>query len=429
MSSPSHGTQRPPRSNKRKRSQFAPGGSPHSRASVRYPSSINPFSHSPSTLRQLSVAGLQDTDPSPHQTVSGFPHRGLGPELAASDEQDAESTGERRNATRTDREKPKPDIPRGSHLDVLLGSVHTFLARGEIEKAARAYGLILQLRPNGSPIDVRNHQLWAIGAEILMRHGEDLASDSPSLPEEEHIGTSQAPLKRWGSAANMESVKSYYEALAQRHPYDYRQPRVVSALDFRLAMFGCEIYNVHAEHMIALHRLEQRCKWVEEMNCAGQDYDHEQLCLVRPFRSHENDLQATKDGIRLLALTSMYDISSRMDIVMRESPFSKDAALLRLRAMASLYVGDLVIPTLKMTTSQREEAKASQQSHREEARRWLQRIVNNGGELDQACLAILNSHDEDQDEEEDESRTPIHPSLPIREVWGERGKLHEFNTL
>ncbi|CAM1511123.1 Fc.00g086360.m01.CDS01 [Cosmosporella sp. VM-42] len=371
------------------------------------PNSINPLSHTPGTIHQFSVAGLSETDPNPSEQVPDFPHRSPGRSSSRNVEPDSDVDDSELHDKKAVRKKAS-EPGRGGHFDVLLQSVHQFIDQGDIEKASRAYGLLLQLRPLGVLIDIRHHNLWAIGAEILMREGEE---PDPNRETKEGLEDPRtARPKRWGREENMNKVKAYFETLIQQHPYDYRHPRVVSALDFWLAMLSCEIYNAHTEHMMALNRLDDgACDWDEEEPSYGY------LGSDGGFKGDESEqreirMKQRREQLRQQALATMQEITRRMDMLMQDPPYSKSPYYLRLRAMASLYVADLVIPIADTLPRNMEEAQKRRRMEQETARAALQRIVDGGGQLDQAALAVLDL----QDEDESDLAIPLYSSLPIR---------------
>lgn len=373
--------------------------------------SINPLSHPPSLLAQLSAAGLSATDTDPAERIPDFPHRGVDrgptarnveldsdPETSADDETDNKPTSR----------KKRQDRNRNGHYGVLIQAIHQFLDQGEIEKASRAYGLVLQLRPQGHPVDIRKDNLWAMGAEILMCHGQDPA------PEQEHddtdikmdSGHSEA-MKRWGRASNMGKVKAYFDTIIQQHPYDHKHPRLVSALDFWLALLSCEVYNTHTEHVLALQRAVREANEVGY----GQDaYGADDSFGSDSPEAREVRLQERKEELRLQALASLKDIATRMDGLLQDLPYSRNPHYLRLRAMAHLYMADLSLPLGPSSAPKLQGAQRARQMEQEGARNALERFVAYGGELDEATLAVLNP----SDEEEDDPSMPLYSSLPIR---------------
>lgn len=400
MSQSSHG-----KSSKRKRPSTA-SQSPASSYSHLPPDTINPFSRSPGQLLQFSIAGVTDRDEDPSLNIADFPHRGLDYGLQVKGVE-SESEGEGNQAEEHDVGKPRAVSYRERQLKVLLESIQLFLDRGDVAKAARAYGLVLQLQPHGTHIDIRHYNLWAIGAEILMREGEKPAEQNVGSMDE---NTQPILPKRWGSAANMGKVKAYFETLIQQHPYDYRHPRTVSALDFWLALISCEIYNAHAEHVISLACLEEESRdWDEDMDGSPRD-DIE-------GRGQEGDsrqarLNKAKDEIRKQAHSTMRDIAGRMDNIIRDQPFSKNQDFLKLRATASLYLADLTLPIIRSSALETQKAHERREREQEVARAALEKALDLGGELDPVAKAFLGLAEEDT---ETLHKASVYSSLPIRE--------------
>uniref|UniRef100_A0A4E9ELC7 Transcription factor domain-containing protein n=1 Tax=Gibberella zeae TaxID=5518 RepID=A0A4E9ELC7_GIBZA len=385
-------------SNKRKRPKTTDEEFPSSLPT----GSINPLSHSPGVVAQFAIAGLSETDEDPSQRIRDFPHRGLAENGASAVEvesdEDPETEGD--EAARP-KSKKNTSRKRGGHFDVLLQSTHHFIDQGEIEKAARTYGLLLQLRPSGLPVDVRHHDIWAIGAEILMREGEGSARE-----REDNENTSTLT-KRWGRAANMSKVRAYFDTLIQQHPYDYKTPNIVSAFDFWIAMFSCEIYNTHAEHTLALERLSSG-----EEDHRRESFGHDDSFGSDDTDSSEARLVQKKEELRLQALSSMQDITKRMDVLIQDMPYSRNQQYIRLRAMASLYIADLVVPVSPVSMLQTQQGQQARLMEQDRARKSLMRIVTYGGELDNAALRVLNP----SDDSEGDTSLSLYASLPIREL-------------
>ncbi|KAM0557941.1 hypothetical protein ACHAPJ_005105 [Fusarium lateritium] len=386
------------KSNKRKRPEFTDDELPSSLPA----SSINPLSHSPSIVAQFAVAGLSETDEDPSQRIPNFPHRGISENGASAVEPESDEDPETEGDEAARPKSKKTSSRKRGHFDVLLQSIHHFLDRGEIKKASRAYGLLLHLRPSGLPIDIRHHDLWAIGAEILMREGE-----KPS-PEEaqQQDGIEKGPAKRWGRAANMNKVKAYFDTLIQQHPYDYRTPKIVSALDFWIALFSCEIYNTHTEHVLALDRLANEA----EQGPRRESFGHDDSFGSDDTETFEARLVQKRDELRIQALSIMQDITKRMDVLLQDMPYSRNRHYLRLRAMASLYIADLVLPVGSASIFQTQEGQRVRQMEQDRARDSLEKIVTYGGELDEAALRVLNP----SDDSEGDASIPLYSSLPIR---------------
>lgn len=364
--------------------------------------SINPFSRSPGQLLQFSLAGLGETDDDPSLRIPNFPHRGVGYGLGSRSEEPGLEEEESENERGPER-KERPPHHEDRQLGVLLQSIYQFLDRGDIGKASRAYGLVLQLQPHGMPIDVRHYNLWAIGAEILMRDGETTIEESGSADADSTGRHAHKIPARWGYAANMGKVRAYFETLIQQYPYDHRRTQKLSALDFWLAMFSCEIYNAHAEHTIRLSRMEEDTLDWDDEPLLDDEED------VQEWR--QRTLDELKDDARKRALSSMSDISSRMDNLIRDQPFSKSPGFLKLRATVSLYLADLVVPIVSASPFSTQQGKGRRQLEHDRARATLRKVLEFGGKLDRRAMIFLGLV---KDEDDDLPALPMYSSLPIR---------------
>ncbi|CAI6095448.1 unnamed protein product [Clonostachys chloroleuca] len=373
--------------------------------------SINPFSRSPGQLLQFSFVGLTDTDEDPSEKIPLFPHRGLdhGSSYRIESESDGEKEDEQDKRNKDPNKDPSQKEKRFLNL---LQATQQFIDQSQISRAARAYGLLLQMQPRGYPTDVRYYNLWAIGAEILMREGE-----KPPQSGDEALKWK----RRWGSAANMDKVRAYFETLIQQHPYDHKRPRTICALDFWLALLSCEIYNTHTEQLIALEDADEGIDEIEEEGEHGQPWDMEigdpsefTDRVAEPMESsipgREDRLAKRKDTIRLQALASMKDVAEKMDRLAQDRPYSKHDQFLRLRAMVSLYISDLVLPVVPTPYLVMQRAEEERESEQITARRYLARLREVGGELDSFSKSILGV----EDDMSENVQRPMFSSLPFR---------------
>ncbi|KAG6066336.1 hypothetical protein E4U16_000267 [Claviceps sp. LM84 group G4] len=237
------------KSSKRKRKN-SDGGPPFSAQQK----GIKSYSRSTTQQGQPTLAGFTEHDEEPWQDTKSFPHRrlhhaGFGFTGSTDDEKGFHKSIWLRPDPVTS-EQPKA-VHRGTYLDMLLRSTHQFLDEGKVGKSAKLFGIIIQLRLGGRPIDIRQYNLWAIGAEIIMRTGEEETMRELGLPNKffNSVGgyTRIRIPGRWCSNTNISRLKAYLEELMQKYPYDRKFPNAVSAIDFQLALFACEIFNCHAE--------------------------------------------------------------------------------------------------------------------------------------------------------------------------------------
>ncbi|KAI1079084.1 hypothetical protein F5B20DRAFT_571116 [Whalleya microplaca] len=404
--------------------------------------STNPRSHSPDTLRQLAAAGLSPEDEVPSKAYPLFPHKPLPPGYPArgssrrrsnrmsstsggggESEAEASAAEDRGRAARLET-TAKQHSARLKHLSTLTAVMHRCLNDGDIPRAKRAFGLLLQTRD----VDIRLKNLWAVGSEILMRDGETeenrrRQSMDRSLPGGD-TGEGQSALPhRWGSAANIDTVRHYFEHLIQQHTYDAHRPHLISGVAFWPALFGIEIYNLNAEFQRALHRLGTE---IEESGLEMDDMDDMALSdeALEAQRQQKDEARqeltwAARDEVRQETQIAAQQIATRMDQVMENAPYSTHHELLRLRGHVSLFIADLYLPSrivdrpdviedrmeglslrdksLRAHADGAEEhyALGQRKEEQERARFFFREILQNDGELDAWVLKFVEEDEHD----------------------------------
>lgn len=460
-------------SHKRKRSASAA-----SRSSSQAFSSdiINPHSYSESTIKQLHVAGLTDNDLLPSTYIPQFPHRPINSshdpqseetlEEGDSDDSQIDDDGdddERASTTdasistsiaqaKAKRAKAMRDA-QNQQLGVVTNIILSALLKGDIARAKRAFGLLRRSEVRGKPVDLRRNGLWSLGAEILMRDGEDAQQQQQQQQPQEQEGEmprrqQEQQQRRWGAAANMPQLRAYLEGLIRQYPYNRLHPRSISDIDFYPILFGCEFYNTWVEHRLAVERVEQDSE-------AWSDYDSDDIIPVEAYTDdyleneynnhnnsdefhapphhhhHQQDLTGRERRLRqakaeagLRAQETMLDVANRMDALMENAPYKTNVEMLRLRGMVALYVGDLSMAPPPRTEEEEEEGKRTRDEERDRARRLFRRMRDQGGRIDAFTEKWLDGgrgEDSGGDEDEDEdymdpawSALPVFSSLPMR---------------
>lgn len=279
----------------------------------------------PNESHQYRIAGL----PFDHELPGGhFPH---GPD------KDARST--RQNIpSRLLQDLPTPIYPprsaaqqgglRLQHLAVLMAVLHRCLLEGDFIRAGRAWGLILREEFRGHPVDVRCEERWGIGAEILLRQGQQNA-----VPNNDD--RTPLPFTRKGFA----EAKEYYEKLILNHPFSKTVPHSISSLHFYPAMFGLWVYVTQEESTIAQRDLMLGDSESDDgLSEDGSSADNDDW---RESRRHKLTAR-----LRVHELEQAQQIATRMDSILASPPLSDSAELLELRGMVSLWIGDLLVSSL-----------------------------------------------------------------------------------
>ncbi|KAK3485888.1 uncharacterized protein B0T23DRAFT_448578 [Neurospora hispaniola] len=321
---------------------------------------INPLSHPPSTLKQFLPAGNSPDAPLPSSIYPDFPHRPLPSSPTSSHprsqsrsrrssfasttfnsdagDTDAETDGwttitdhDTISVTSTGKPYAKRDPVRStaklhkahqSRVGALVAIIQRCLAEGDIALARRAFGLLVRADVNGRKVDLRFGGYWELGAEVLMRVGENqgnqlgggsqggLFGDGTQMEEEKGI-YGEGPSGEGGemeeedtkerkernrllrAAQNRDRVRAYYETLIHLHPWSRLHPNKIGAVDFYPALFGFEMEACFAEHRYGVEQLD-RHHFIDDddddLPKFGGDDDHMQIdqqsaLLLDPLRS------------------------------------------------------------------------------------------------------------------------------------------------
>lgn len=214
------------------------------------------------------------------------------------------------------------------HLLMLTTVLHRCLMEGEYTRAARAFGLLIREKYKGIMIDVRYSVRWGIGAEVLLRKGT--GADAPDRDE----GKKSLPFTRKGFT----QAKEYYEQMIVRHPFSkIAPPHAISAVHFYPAMFGLWIYVTQAESNTGrtniMDHYENSSAGSDDEDASERREMFKKSCLVADVRAQE--------------LSEAHQIAKRMDSVLSSPPYSDSPHLLEMRGMVSLWIGDLLVSSLR----------------------------------------------------------------------------------
>lgn len=372
--------------------QLAASSHPSQRSSA-VPSEVsthiaNPLSLNDAERAQYLLAGLPLDTELPSTTYISFPSKPL-PDDAIIEDGGWTTAGEQ-----TDVEITKIRETRGSylklrHLGVLTAIVQRCLLEGDIQRATKAWSLLLRAQVGGRGLDLRSTAYWGIGAELLIRSGqsrplgkkplssrpkEDGDSDRKHDDNETLRKRQQAGPPSWGTKEGIAAAKEYYERLILQHPHLRQFADVsISSLDFWPAMLSCEVYGVQHEYAEGMATIGQDIDKGEDGSDTDEfDQDEDSLANESIDPSDPNTYQnrmeeleerrvgrlyarrelkekerewTKKEAIRRRALEAATSIATRMDELMTGPPWTDSSTLLRLRGCVALWVGDLSIPT------------------------------------------------------------------------------------
>jgi hypothetical protein len=234
----------------------------------------------------------------------------------------------------------------------LAAVVRRCLAEGDIATAKRAFGLLARAKVEGGRVDLRWDRYWEMGAEILMREGEeevqvvvgarskgkgnttttaaataaaaaaaaagggDGVKGEGEEEEEEEEGHDNNVWREEGGEekeeeGKLERVKAYFEYLIREYPFSRHlsDSNRQSALEFQVALFSAEMEAAYASHRRGLERLHRGDGW------GGEEEEEEAMDIDEPMGygmdehhlTRENDdygaqsLPATEDHLQGLS--------------------------------------------------------------------------------------------------------------------------------
>lgn len=340
----------------------------------------NPLSLNADETRQYRAAGLEFDKELPSKTYTGFPHRNLPWEAGFATEDEALQASKADFGTLSANEREsKPSHLKIRHLGVLTTILQRCLAEGDIPRASKAWALLLRAQVGGKGVDLRSTGYWSLGAELLIRRGEQLASSSGTgndSTSREHDVENPQPLDPqddgavpWGTAEGLDRAKDYYARLILQHPYKRQFYTATSALDFWPAMLSCEIYGIQCKQQQSLHQLALHQN--DSNNDSASDHEdsltegesensgddslgatQEEVFFARRVKRESRAAQhqqlrtrKNKEEVRIHARTAAEKVAARMDELMTTPPFVDSHILHRLRGYLALYIGDLSILT------------------------------------------------------------------------------------
>jgi len=344
-------------------------------------SSTNPLSLAPEEIAQYQLAGLNLNEDLPRGKY--FPHRGLVGPSVEEDEKRSRKGKEKDITTVRESEddslrKKKGPALRSQHLSVLTAVLQKCLMDGDIPRATRAFAILIRTQFGGHAVDIRSSGYWGIGAELLVRSMDQ--TDTLDITEDIEGGEERARTSKkmaWGTKEGLAKAKDYYEWLILEYPYKRQWDSAVTAIDFWPAMLGCEIYGIQLEHKEELQKIEAEEEHasddedVESDNAeiSQEDVSEDAFTISQKRKArHRNRVRQRlwlrREDIRRTTLKASESLAARMDEMMNPPPFSDNHALLRLRGMVALYIGDLSVPALPIEEDDESEDQAPSRSLR-----------------------------------------------------------------
>lgn len=235
---------------------------------------------------------------------------------------------------------------RQQHLTAMTTLLHKCLSQGNYRRAGRAWGILHRTEVDGRSMDVRTHDQWGIGAELLCQQPSKskrdlLVQKQDSLNDDSNKGDNDAESRSWFSREGFDEARDYYERLILQHPYRKAFPNAVDALDFYPAMFGLWIYSEQQQFELSLNTL-RASDTRNNQSCGREDNsDHRNLSSSPSSQSH-NQLADLSN----IFMQRGQQVASRLKELVASPPFSDDARLWRLQGMVTKWIESFSISAL-----------------------------------------------------------------------------------
>ncbi|PHH71658.1 hypothetical protein CDD82_6388 [Ophiocordyceps australis] len=236
-------------------------------------------------------------------------------------------------------------------LDVLLRSIVQFLDRGETDKAATAFGLVLKFIDHKShPFNLRNYGIWTLGCEVLMRQSmlptpQDWQSSNNGLEtgNRDNSDIQQAPSSRvpniWGLSPNIRTIKTYFEVLGLQCTQHKSHQRTTRDFGYQLANLVSDVYRIHTEHSLSLARIDMDQQEADSIMLDGDgEDDAERWNNDLSKLAHEQ-----RQELNRKTLLSMNDVFRILSGAEHGIPITMRQDFDRLKNVLSLYMKDLAM--------------------------------------------------------------------------------------
>lgn len=231
---------------------------------------------------------------------------------------------------------------RVQHAVALTTVLHRCLLQGEYLRAGRTWGILLRMKIADGSLDLRDHDHWGLGAEILYHQHSQLNANmarqkgEPLVDGNDFNEDSSLKPFYWFSPEAFKEAREYFERLILQYPYQKHGTSLINALDFYPAMFGLWIYSVQQQHGLKLqYRREPDPKINEESSKVSQNAE-KISALGLEMKEDPQSAEA-----RAVYVGWAREIQDRLDVLLLSPPFSDNARLRNLQNMVNQWVSHI----------------------------------------------------------------------------------------
>lgn len=228
---------------------------------------------------------------------------------------------------------------RQQHYSVLTSLLHRCILDKDYARASRAWGMLLRTELGGHPLDIRAHERWGIGAELLLHGHTPPAGRMVNTAGQRE--TQDKGLIAHGTKAIQEGLtkaKEYYERLILQFPYRKTAPDATSSLTFYPVMFGIWIYSIQLRYGFALHESLQDQK-SSSREALSNDSNSDSGYSASRVADSQLD---SKIAIRQTAEQDAYEIAESLSELLVSPPYSDHPGLWKTKGMLLLWISHLL---------------------------------------------------------------------------------------
>ncbi|KAL9009830.1 MAG: hypothetical protein Q9173_005172 [Seirophora scorigena] len=287
-----------------------------------------------------------------HVSVSGLQHRPRGKRkrgVQQAEEPDAIEAGD---LSPEPFQKDNPEVGvavvsrssfglgmRRQHYDVLTSLLHRCILEEDYARASRAWGMLLRIELGGYPLDIRVHDRWGIGAELLL-HGDS------TLSGRKNIATGRISTQNGGitidEAKSIEKgllkAKDYYERLILQFPYRKTSPESTSSLTFYPVLFSIWIHSIQLRYKLAREVMMRDDELSDDADSKGDTRSGDEPLDPEAARSQFDRNFAARQS----AFQDANVIIGRLEELLVSPPYSDHSGLWKIKGMLLLWTCHLV---------------------------------------------------------------------------------------
>ena len=225
--------------------------------------------------------------------------------------------------TKADGGTKKRSAWKTTHFDVLFEVMRVCQLKGDNDRAARAWGMIMRTRMRGRPFDLREDERWVIGANLL-QNSRHHSSSNQYTPGQSYY---DSPIH------GLELARDYYERLILQYPYRKMRPNAVDCRIFYPPLFNVWFRSVFEKAKRAREELETKLQRARTANVSSEG------------ATTAEDARAQEEAINERESASAREICERLDQLVLSPPFDKDADILLYRVLVGVWLSKLILYT------------------------------------------------------------------------------------